>query len=119
MLREIPEIEQYESEGFRRWFTCAEMDLFVWYDENSRISKFQISANELSSEYLIDWSYEDGLKLGIVDCGKELSLKHKSSSIVLSDNTFNKKILLKYLHYAKRINKEITYFIFKKLFALR
>ena len=50
-----------EEDRFRRWFTSKDMDSYVWDDDNFTVSSFLLSSSDVSSEYLIRLSLEEGL----------------------------------------------------------
>ncbi|MEO7726704.1 MAG: hypothetical protein ABIS45_05580 [Burkholderiales bacterium] len=75
MMREILGVAQAESDSHRRWFHDEYFDLFVWQDDASAITSFQLCYGIDSSEQALEWRlaggfFHDGMKPGAPDTGK-------------------------------------------------
>ena len=72
------------GERFRRWFQCAEMDLFVWRSAAGEIEKFQLAYDKLSFEKAITWSSNSGFEHNVIDDGT--STNHYPAAPVLGNS---------------------------------
>jgi len=59
MLREISSTRQNNSSKLKRWFTDANMDLFVWFKDQVPVC-FQFSYNDTAQEHAISWHINHG-----------------------------------------------------------
>ena len=116
MLNEIKKLKQNEEDGFRRWFTSKDMDLYVWYDENFTVSSFQLSSSDVSGEYLISWSTEEGLGFSRTLNHFSGALNYKGSTLLKTNPRFClKQIFNNFISHSKRINRELVRFIINTL----
>lgn len=61
MLTEIENVRQVPDEGIRRWFMDKDMDLILWYEENSdKVVGFQISYDKRSVQRTVTWKTTEG-----------------------------------------------------------
>lgn len=61
MLREIPNTRQHPDEPCRRWFHCAEQDLYVWQSpESGEIVAFQLCYGKPAGEHAFYWRADKG-----------------------------------------------------------
>ena len=88
MLREITAIRQNSSEQQRRWFTDADMDLFVWF-QNQIPARFELSYGKGGIEYSISWKRDAGFSHHYVDDGENRPGKYKMTPILLNRTTFS------------------------------
>lgn len=71
MLREIPKTRQHPDEPFRRWFHCAEQDLYVWQaPESGEIIAFQLCYGKPMREHAFYWRADKGVAHLQVDDGE-------------------------------------------------
>ncbi len=76
MMREILGVAQGEPESRRRWFHDEYFDLFVWQDQASDVTSFQLCYGIDSSEQALEWRssggfFHDGIKPAAPDAGTE------------------------------------------------
>ncbi len=69
MLYEIAHPRQSNRSQLKRWFTCCDMDLFIWYRENVPL-RFQLSYDKRNEEKAISWDYNLGFRHYRVDNGE-------------------------------------------------
>jgi len=65
MLREIASTCRKNNRKFKRWFTDANMELFVWFKDQTPVC-FQLSYDKLSLERSISWHVEAGFTHSMV-----------------------------------------------------
>jgi hypothetical protein len=85
MLREITNVKQIEGEPRRRWFSDPALDLFVWYDDDANIIKFQLCYDKGFNEHALTWSQVAGYAHHGVDDGESGIYQMKSSPILVPD----------------------------------
>ena len=61
MLREIEKGRRSEDTKNRRWFADDRMDLYVWFDDEGAIRKFQICYKHGDTESVVMWVPEIGI----------------------------------------------------------
>jgi len=66
MLYEISHVRQSNRSEVKRWFTCADMDLFVWCRDDIPV-RFQLAFNRRSKEQVISWDIQRAFCLYDVD----------------------------------------------------
>lgn len=88
MLREITAVRQNSSELQRRWFTDADMDLFVWFRDQIP-ARFQLSYGKGSIEYSINWKRDAGFSHYCVDDGENRPGRYKMAPILLDQTEIN------------------------------
>jgi hypothetical protein len=95
MLHELKNARQVPGEGFRRWFTDADMDLVVWYQDESlaEIIGFQLSYDKTTSQHALTWTSRGGFQLNQVDDG-ELVYANKMSPVLMPPAGFDGPHLL-------------------------
>ena len=65
MLQEIASTHRINHRKPKRWFTDADMDLFIWF-KNNRPVCFQFSYNKRQREHSISWHVESGFSHSLV-----------------------------------------------------
>ena len=114
MLIEAKEVKQYDGEGYRRWFTDNYFDLIVWYKDDSIIG-FQLCYDKEVKERSVTWIKNKGFAHNKIDDG-EIPGHAKMTPILVPDGIFNKeKIADKFKKESKKIDAEISAFIYSKL----
>ena len=88
MLREITTVRQNSSDQQRRWFTDADMDLFVWFLDLTPTG-FQLSVGKGRHEYSIHWKHDTGFSHHCVDDGENRPGKYKMTPILLAPIEIN------------------------------
>lgn len=90
MLHELKNARQIPGEGFRRWFTDADMDLVVWYRDDSlvEILGFQLSYDKATIQHALTWTVRGGFQLNQVDDG-EAVFANKMSPVLMPAADFD------------------------------
>lgn len=81
-LREVGEGRQREGEPPRRWYTCAEADLTVWFEPDDTPCRFQFCWEKGHDEHVVSWDTRHGLWTGKVDDG-DLAEPYKASPLLI------------------------------------
>lgn len=71
-LHEISSVRQIPGEERRRWFASPDMDLFVWYDADGKLTGFQLAYDKDSKEQALTWKLRTGFLHDQVDAGELL-----------------------------------------------
>lgn len=116
MLREIKNPKQYPEEGFRRWFTDEYFDLIVWYrGDKKTVTGFQLTYDKERNERALTWKSSGSYTHMGVDDG-EIYGGYKMSPVLVSDGTFNKKIIAEeFKKAAVQIDQEVASFVYQRL----
>lgn len=115
MLKEISNIQQKAQGKFRRWFTDNNMDLFVWFSQNTLIS-FQLSYNKQTDEKSICWDAETRFQHYVVDTGETEPLNYKESPMCLFDDEFDiNSVAPEFVHRSSQIEQSLAEFIYARL----
>jgi hypothetical protein len=93
VFREISAVKQVPGEPFRRWFSSASMDLFVWTNDADEIVSYQLSYNKPRAEKALTWRAGQGFCHDDVDEGSRPG-KHPASPILLTDGYFDAEHVL-------------------------
>lgn len=89
MLAEIPKVKQISGEPRRRWFASAELDLYLWYDDNDQLIQFQICYDKGPGEQALTWNRQRGLMHHSVDDGENRSFRMKSTPVMKDSSEFD------------------------------
>ncbi len=81
-LREIPGIRQHEGEPHRRWFSCASADLYVWQDDEGRLTSFELCYDKPGDEHALRWRADVGFEHTRIDDGEHSPFKNHTPIIV-------------------------------------
>ena len=65
MLREISSTRQNNNHKLKRWFTDANMDLFIWFKDQVPVC-FQFSYKDSAQEHAISWHINHGFDHSLV-----------------------------------------------------
>jgi hypothetical protein len=101
----------------RRWFTAADMDLVVWYDERGAISGFELYYDKNTNEHAVIWDAEAGYAHLAVDDGEQKPvLDYKQAPILTPDGQLNRKRVGKLFEsYCSKLPVELSRFVSGKL----
>jgi len=88
MLAEFQNVRQIPNEGHRRWFTDNNLDLIVWYDDESHLTGFQLCYDKTGRERALTWTRENGFQHNRVDAG-ETPGHFKMTPVIVADGQFN------------------------------
>lgn len=116
MLREISSIRQSRNHRKKRWFTDADMDLFIWFSQQAPV-RFQLSYNKRGQEHAITWDIEAGFCHNSVDTGEQfLHFKYKMTPILEADGDFNAATVARdFLRASDNIEESLADFIYARL----
>jgi hypothetical protein len=114
----------------KRWFTCIDMDLFVWLhknmndDVNGRMKnctpvRFQLSFNKRSKEQLISRELQQGLQFYEVDSGESFVHQYKETPLMIDtcEQLHLATIAQDFLLASENIDPGLTDFIYARLTA--
>lgn len=85
LLREIDSTVQHEGEARRRWFTAADMDLFVWQDPGGELVGFQLAYDKPHREKAIYWRAGEALHHASVLVDGPAAGGHPGSALMVTD----------------------------------
>jgi len=111
LMYEIRKVRQNKGEPFRRWFFSNDLDLVVWYKDNT-IYGFQLCYDVQGNQRALTWFIDKGFAHNKVDEGDTVPGKPKTA-ILLPDGIFdNVKIANQFEKASIRIDanvREIVY----------
>ena len=81
---EFTNVRQIPGEPRRRWFTCEDLELVVWFDESDDPMGFQLCYKNGGSEYAVTWNPDRGFSHKMIDDGEQRPGKHKATPILVS-----------------------------------
>jgi hypothetical protein len=87
MLTEIVNLSDTSPGLRRRWFTDADMDLYVWYDRHNQPVEFQLCYDKRSEERALAWDSETGLSHHHVDTGEARPDNAKQTALMLENTS--------------------------------
>ena len=120
MLKELKNPRQHKNELSRRWFSCENMDLIVWFDEHQEIAGFQLAYNKHHSEHALTWEKQNSFRHHKVDDGEGRPGKHKGTPILVPDGKFDSRIIAeKFKENSRSIDQDISDFVYKKLLSFK
>ena len=85
MLEEIGFPGEADGKLIKRWFTDAYFDLYIWLDEHSDVSSFQLCYNKPNDEHALTWKLPNTYYHQQVDDGENHPGKSKSTPVLLPD----------------------------------
>ena len=118
MLREVREVRQTPGELLRRWFISDDMDLFVWMDEGGSIAAFQLCYDQgkRGAERALSWKVGAACRHAIVDNGGNRNGQHKTTSILVSNTTFEiKRVTVLFDKQGRSLPPDIKSFVAGKI----
>lgn len=115
MLKEISVYKSKTGLRRKRWFTDADMDLFIWFRKNLPI-RFQLSYNRFGRGHAIHWSADEGFKHSLVDLTQAKAGKHELPDEYDIDNRINVPRLARaFLAACEGIDVALADFIYARL----
>jgi len=115
MLREIRPVRQNSQFAYRRWFTDADMDLFVWFSNQVPVG-FQLSYGKRDIEQVISWERERGFSHTRVDDGEGRPARYKMSPILLAQTGPNLSLIARnFLAASESMEPSLADFIYARL----
>ena len=106
-LREISRVKQTGSLR-RRWWTSAEMDVYVWQDELGHVQSFEICYDKPHSEHALRWHDEHGFSHARIDDGEAHAMMHRTP-IAVPDGTYSLETIAAKLECAGAYIEPIVY----------
>ena len=99
-----------------RWFTDRSNDLFLWYEQNILI-RFQFAfGKNTSSEQLVEWEIDKGIKEFTIDDGEQtINSRFKSTPIFSSETPLNADYVTAFSKLASKIDSKLYEEIFSYL----
>jgi hypothetical protein len=89
-LREVKNCRQIRGELRRRWFSTADEDLIVWYDNGGSPFGFQFCYQDGWTERALTWKPDTGYLHTTVDDGESNhGLRYKGTPILNPDGPIN------------------------------
>lgn len=92
-MQEILKVKQDSPYLRKRWFNSAEVDLFVWLDNDNVIERFQLCYDKFINEHAFTWSKHNGYNHYIVSDGEDSDFFSKTSPILIEK--YQKKVFPK------------------------
>ena len=115
MLREIRPARQKTRNAIRRWFTDADMDLFIWFTHQVPV-KFQLSYDKREAEHVLSWDRERGFMHNRIDDGEGLPGRYKMSPIMVSGSSLDtSKLARNFLIASEAMDPALADFIYARL----
>jgi hypothetical protein len=102
VLVEVKNVRQIPEEGIRRWFMDKDIDLILWYDNESILMKgFQISYDKRSVQRTVTWKSAD---------------EGRTSSSLTCDGPYNRNRVIRLLEKSgAELDSKILNFIIHQL----
>lgn len=114
MLKEYP-VRQHQGELKRRCFSDDFFDIYVWVDNHSTISKFQLCYNKKRNEHALTWTKENGFQHYSIDDGEASPTKNQTP-IFASDGLFPaNEVFEKFVVNSEGIDQKVRSFLIEKL----
>lgn len=105
MLQEIASTHRANHRKPKRWFTDANMDLFVWFEEQRPVC-FQLSYKQQQQEHSISWHINAGLSHTLIN---------HQTSYPANDDFNPSHIARDFLRASNNIETALADFIFARL----
>lgn len=118
MLKEMKNVFQNEPGIFRRFFYDEEFDIYVWY-EGKKMIGFQVCYDKSNYQRALTWMEDGGYRHEMVETG-EIGGSFKRKPVLMADGVFDySKVAEKFLRESKKIDNEISAFIYKKILEFK
>jgi hypothetical protein len=112
MLREI----RLNRTSSKHWFQDEYFDLFIWQDDNHKITSFQLCYDCSRNERVLLWDYKTGFGHYTVDDGEASPFKNMSPIFYVKNQVFPyKEVISKFVESSIDISENIRGFIIQKL----
>ena len=117
MFREISKPRQIAGEFPRRWYSCDNMDLFVWFGDDGLPFSFQLSYDKNADEGLFAWHPDRGGSHYLVDDSDRLSpLKPPATPILLQRDGFPyERVVREFSSMAKNLPESVSSFVAERI----
>lgn len=115
MLREVGNTRQHPGERRRRWFCCAEQDLYLWQDETGEIVAFQLCYAKPDNEHAIYWRADSGFSHLRVDDGESTTFS-ASTPVLVADGVFDSRSVVdRFRALAAALPADVVEFVIARL----
>ncbi len=115
-MQEWPRVRQIPGESRRRWFSSAEFDLIVWYEDERRITGFELCYDKTGLERSISWRSREGYCHMAVDDGEHGADRYKATPILVADGAFDATAVhAAFLAASHALPSEISAFVLSSL----
>ncbi len=116
MLKEYKDVRQ-EKNSYRRYFTDAYFDLFIWYDKKEgHLIGFQLCYDKGRYSRALTWEVDKGFSHDRIDEGEDGKGVIKRTPILVPDGIFNtQRIALLFKKSSKLLENSISDLIYNKL----
>ncbi len=115
-LKEAGETRQVAGERRRRWFSSADMDLTVWFDEGDEIAGFELCYDKGKAEHSLRWKRGSGFRHQRVDDGEGRPDRYKATPVLVPDGAFDRdKITRQFIENSRVIDQRISEFVRRRL----
>ena len=115
-LYEISHIRQSNRSLNKRWFTCREMNLIVWFRRNVPVS-FQLTFNKNAQEHTINWAQQRGFSLYLNNSAEKEFFQQQKSPLLVNYCDQKDMVIIRrnFLVACEHIEVGITDFIYARL----
>jgi hypothetical protein len=116
MLEEYNRPGEPEGDFMKRWFSDSYFDLFVWFDQQGIIDRFQLCYGKSQDEHALTWKRPSTYYHQQVDDGENKPGKSKSTPILLPDGMFDfRTIAERFSKESQNIDPDIKQFVHQKI----
>lgn len=103
------------SGDLRRWFEDEYFDLFVWQNDQNKITAFQLCYDRLGKERAISWYSSKGFYHYYVDGGEQSSHKNMTPIFLSKSVSWDDNVIPLFTQASQHIDVQIKAFILDKL----
>lgn len=115
-MREDINIRQIPGDLRRRWFSSADFDLIVWFNDDGGFAGFQLCYDKAGIERSLVWRPCGGFSHMVVDDGEHRYGKHKASPVLVPDGYFDaRRIRGAFFSEAASLPEEIKSYVLETL----
>jgi len=115
MLTKLNVRQNIEDLRKKCWFQDDYFDLFIWQNDASQITNFQLCYDRLGNEHVISWDYERGFGHYRIDSGEDSPHKNMSPVFVSDELFLSHEVKLKFVQSSGHITQDVSSFITQKL----
>lgn len=116
MLEEWNAPGEEDGEFTKRWFDNSYFDLFVWFDKEGEIDRFQLCYNKPIDEHAISWVRPSEYYHQRVDDRENRPGKSKATPVLLPDGMFDfRSVAERFAKESKKIDPVVSKFVYSKL----
>ena len=115
-LREIPRIRQHADEPQRRWFSCANADLYVWAKGDAYLA-FEFCYDKPHDEHSLRWKRESGFSHTRVDDGEASPISNRTPILVPNGLVDLRTIALEFESVAAQLDPRVFRFVLTALYS--